>query len=214
MVGVEMKTYAMMRSQIVEWETFAAENAWAKETAEREAWNYSDLPGNCVAVYYVVDNVAKAITNKLHVVTWSSEYKREFKELNLLWVKGLFEVEESDVKQLDYPEENILKTGGQIFFLLEGKKVAGTVATIVHDGQCELGKMTVADEYQGRGYAHPLMQEAISWAKREGYPNIILLTALKLIKAVALYKKHGFETIHLGKHPHYERCDIIMQLTF
>ncbi|KAI8639110.1 acyl-CoA N-acyltransferase [Parasitella parasitica] len=126
-----------------------------------------------------------------------------------------FEVEESDLKQLDTPEEAIIQPGGEIFFLLEGSgRVAGVVATVIHQGVCELAKMTVRKECNGRGYAHILMRESIHWAKQKDYPYIELLSSVELQNAIILYKKYGFETIHLGPHPDYKRCSIIMRLTF
>ncbi|KAG0171959.1 hypothetical protein DFQ30_011459 [Apophysomyces sp. BC1015] len=207
-----MASYAMMRSQVEEWEKFVETNPWADEALQKTSWSNTDTPERCVAVYYVVDKDQQTITNKLHVVTWSSEYKREFKDLNLAWVQELYEVEESDIRQVEYPEENILQPGGEIFFLLEDNKVAGTVAMMIHDGECELGKMTISSAYQGRGYAHPLMVEGIAWARREGHPGIKLLTSVKLIKAVSLYERHGFEITFHGKHPDFDRCDCIMYL--
>lgn len=153
------------------------------------------------------------IVKKLYCTTYDSKYKSDFKDLNLKWVSTLFKVEPSDLKQLNDPEGSIVVPGGNIIFVLEeDHKVAGTVAMIVHEGACELGKMTVADQYQGKGYAHPLMREGIAWARRQGYPDITLYSSTTLEKAIRLYEKHGFVTTHLGKHPYYERCNIIMNL--
>ncbi|KAK9709723.1 hypothetical protein K7432_008849 [Basidiobolus ranarum] len=212
MISDSLKTYAMMRNQFVEWDQFASENDWANEALKKGSWEDKPTPDNCVAVYYVIDKDARMIMKKLYVATWSPEYKQIFKDLNLAWVEQFFKVEETDIRQLDHPEESIIKPGGQIFFLLDDNKVAGTVAMMIHDGECELGKMTVADGYQGKGYAHPLMREGIDWARKQGYPDIAILCAVKLVKAITLYKNHGFETVRLGKHPDYDRCDIIMSL--
>lgn len=44
------------------------------------------------------------------------------------------------------------------------------------------------------------------------YFEITLLSNTILEPAISLYKKHGFETVHLGPHPDYERCNIEMRL--
>ncbi|KAK9763340.1 hypothetical protein K7432_010075 [Basidiobolus ranarum] len=212
MVQAQPKSYAMMRNQFVEWSQFASENDWASEALREGSWEDKQVPERCVAIHYVIDKDAKMIVKKLYVVTWSPKYKQMFKDLNLAWVEQFFKVEENDIRQLDYPEENIIKPGGQIFFLLDDNKVAGTVAMVVHHGECELAKMNVADGYQGMGYSHLLMREGIDWARKGGYPEIAILTAVRLSKAVALYKNYGFEVVRLGKHPDYDRCDIIMRL--
>lgn len=33
-----------------------------------------------------------------------------------------------------------------------------------------------------------------------------------LAPAIGLYRNHGFETTHLGSHPDYQRCNIVMAL--
>ncbi|KAI8340068.1 acyl-CoA N-acyltransferase [Chlamydoabsidia padenii] len=212
MVNTTITTYAMMRNEIVEWSDYVAKNEWAA-SALKSRPSSSPVPDHCVAIYYRVDKEKKEIINKLYCTTWDSRYKSDFKHLNLIWVSRLFKVEPSDLRQLEYPEETIIMPGGDIIFVLEeDHTVAGTVAMIVHEGACELGKMTVADEHQGKGYAHPLMREGISWARRQGFPDITLVSSTTLKKAINLYKKHGFITTHLGKHHSYERCDIIMNL--
>ncbi|ORZ23086.1 acyl-CoA N-acyltransferase [Absidia repens] len=206
-------TYAMVRNEFVNWSKFANENQWATGALVKKS--SSNVPGDCVAIYYVVDNDKKEILQKLFVTSWNKLYQPDFKKLNLHWVSTLFKVEASDVKQLEHPEETILAPGGQILFILEeDHNVAGTVSAVIHDGVCELGKMAVGDAYQGKGYAHPLMRECISWAKRQGYPDMTIYSNDSLVKAINLYKKYGFVTTHLGAHPRYERVNIIMSLKF
>ncbi|ORZ22540.1 acyl-CoA N-acyltransferase [Absidia repens] len=204
-------TYAMMRNQFIEWDEFATKNEWASSALDRRP--LASAPDHCKAIYYVVDNEKKEIIQKLYVTTWDAKYKSDFKDLNLQWVSSLFKVEAHDLHQLDNPEENIIAPGGQIIFVLEEDlRVAGTVAMVLHDDECQLAKMTVREEHQGKGYAHPLMREGIAWARKEGHSEVTLYSSVNLDKAISLYKKHGFVTTHLGPHPSYERCSIIMQL--
>ncbi|KAI8086005.1 acyl-CoA N-acyltransferase [Halteromyces radiatus] len=216
MVESIIKTYAMIRSEITEWSLFVSKNEWAAKELEKQQSSKADiLPEHCVAIYYVVNLDEKIIVDKLYITTWDVKYKEAFKDLNLKWVSSLFKVEPSDIYQLEQPEESILAHGGEIIFLLgRDHKVAGTVAMVIHEGECELAKMTVADHHQGKGYAHPLMNEGISWARNKGHASIKLYSNVSLVKAIKLYEKHGFVTIHLGKHPSYERCSIIMERKF
>ncbi|KAG2199298.1 hypothetical protein INT46_003378 [Mucor plumbeus] len=205
--------YALVKGKITNWADFVEQNQWAAIKTNK----FSSLPiaSNCVSVYYVVDVEQMAIIDRLCMVTWDLKYKSEFKELSLVWVKQYFEVEELDLKQLDTPEESIIQPGGEIFFLIESSgRVAGVVATVIHQGACELAKMTVRKECNGKGYAHILMRESIKWAKDKKFPYIELLSSVSLENAIILYKKYGFETTHLGPHPDYKRCNIIMRLTF
>lgn len=205
------REYAMMRGQFVEWNEFVSENDWAKN----HKYTQVALPDQCASVYYVVDKEEQIVTDRLCMVTYDDKYKKDFKELNLVWVKEFFAVEESDIFQLDTPETAIIQPGGEIFFLLTSEgDVAGCVSDIIAHGECELAKMTVKRSCTGKGYAHLLMREAIQWAKDKKYPFLKLYSSVNLENAISLYKKYGFQTIHLGEHPSYKRCDIIMQLDF
>lgn len=200
------KQYAMLRNRFVKWSEFTKTNEWATSTT-------LDIPENCVAVYYCINMDERKVLDILYVVSWSLKYKQEFKNMSLAWVQESFEVEESDLKQVETPEATIIQPGGQIFFLLDReKRMVGTIAMMMCEGECELGKLTVKKEYNGKGYAHPLMREGIAWARETKQPSILLLCAVKLEKAITLYKRYGFETIHLGQHPEYKRCDIVMRL--
>lgn len=200
--------YALVCGKFVEWNQFLVEHEWAKSHKFT-----APVPENCRTVYYIVKE--NKIIDRATVITFDARYKQDFKELNLAWVSQLFEVEESDIKQLESPEESILHAGGEIFFILTYSGiVAGVVADVIHDDECELAKMTVRKECTGKGYANILMKESIEWAKEQGFPFLKLYSSVQLENAIALYKKFGFETIHLGKHSSYKRCNIIMQLDF
>lgn len=128
-------------------------------------------------------------------------------------MERLFKIEQSDIYQLEHPQETIINPGGEIFFLECGGEVIGTVALVVEHGDYELAKMSVSDHHQGKGYSHLLMNAPIDWARQRKLPGITILSSQSLVNAVNLYKKYGFETVRLGPHPNYERCDIIMRLT-
>ncbi|KAI8092437.1 acyl-CoA N-acyltransferase [Gilbertella persicaria] len=209
---ISLKEYAMARSQIVNWEEFIAQHTWASSYQKP---THNRVPSHCVAIYHQVDLDKKTVKDTLYVTTWDDQFKSEFKDLSLAWVKEHFVVEEEDIRQLETPEEAIIKPGGEIFFLLESTgRVAGVVAIVLHEGICELAKMTVRKEYTGKGYAHILMRESIEWARSKKYPFVELMSNTVLENAIVLYKKYGFETTHLGPHSAYARANIIMRLTF
>jgi hypothetical protein len=52
----------------------------------------------------------------------------------------------------------------------------------------------------------------IDWSREHGLEEIFLLSNTILEPAITLYKKHGFETVSLGPHPDYDRCNIEMNL--
>lgn len=209
MVNTTLRKYAMIRSHIIDWNEFTSKNNWAVGSEH-------DLPENCISIYYMVDMEQKIITDRLCTVTYSSKYQPDFKKISVAWVDEYFSLEPADLQQLDRPEETIVKPGGEVFCLLNGQsQVVGTVAMIVEEnGTVELAKMGVGKQFYGKGYAHPLMKEAILWAKDKSYTLINLYTATKLKVAVSLYEKYGFKVIPFTPHSHFTRVDLAMQLMF
>ena len=147
------------------------------------------------------------------MITFDPRYLSTYVELNRQWIETHFKIEPMDVAQLENPQDNILKHGGEIFFLLEGEVPVGTFAMVPHGSACyELAKMAVAPSARGNGYGDLLIEEAIRWARSKDAKKVMLLSNTLLAPAIALYKKHGFKTVHLGSHPDYERSNIEMEL--
>lgn len=210
MVNATIRRYAMIRSRFVDWEEFTSKHSWASVQEEKE------LPENCIAVYYPVDLEQKKVDERLCMVTYSRKYQPGFKKISIAWLEEFFSVEGADLHQLDTPEECIIIPGGELICMLnEEEEVVGTVAMIVEaDGAIELAKMGVGKQYNGKGYAHALMKEAVVWAKSKSYTYINLYTAKKLKAAVSLYEKHGFQVVPFTPHSHFTRVDLVMRLTF
>ncbi|KAI8068982.1 acyl-CoA N-acyltransferase [Thamnidium elegans] len=205
-----IQKFAFIRNQFIDWQEFTKKYSWA--TIEDDL----NLPEKCVSIYYSVDLEKQVITERLCMVSYSSKYQPDFKKISVAWVDEYFSVEPADLMQLDKPKETIIQPGGEIFCLLNDQgQVVGTVAMIIeHDGAVELAKMGVGKEFCGKGYAHPLMKEAIMWAQNRSYKYINLYTATKLIVAVSLYEKYDFKAISFRPHSHFARVDLAMRLTF
>ena len=151
--------------------------------------------------------------NEPTVCTFDPAFIPAFVELNRQWIEHYFKIEPMDMKQLEQPYESILAPGGEIFFILENERAIGTCAMVPNaKDSYELAKMAVAPESRGRGLGDILMKVAIAWARAKNAQTITILSNTVLIPAIELYKKHGFETIHLGPHPDYSRCNIEMLL--
>lgn len=149
--------------------------------------------------------------HQVQVHTYQARYAADFARLNYEWIETHFKIEKIDRDQLEAPEEKILSRGGEIFFLLEGENVVGTCALIPHGFRgYELAKMAVSPQRRGRGYGDLLMKNALAWAAQKGAREVMLLSNTRLESAISLYRKHGFEVVHLGTHPDYERCNIEM----
>jgi GNAT superfamily N-acetyltransferase len=147
------------------------------------------------------------------VVTYDPRYRDTFVALNREWIERYFRVERNDLEQLERLEETILAPGGEIFFVVKDGAALGCCAMVPHgEGNYEVAKMAVADAAKGRGYGDLLMEACVRWAVEKGAAEITILSNTVLEPAIRLYRKHGFETVRLGPHPDYERCNIEMKL--
>jgi len=157
------------------------------------------------------ENVRKV--DGVSVVRYTDEYRNDFERLNLEWIERYFEVEQPDRVSLSDPLNEIVRPGGEIFFVLEGDEVKGTCALIRHSAEdYELAKMAVTPGAQGRGFGNLLIEAIIDDAKHKGARRIFLLSNTILTPAIKLYEKYGFRTTRLGPHPEYKRANIEMML--
>jgi hypothetical protein len=79
------------------------------------------------------------------VIRYDDRYRTDFRDLNLAWIEKYFEVEEPDRIAFDDPLQQIIRPGGEIFFVMDHEQVQGTCALVRHDAEhYELAKMAVA----------------------------------------------------------------------
>jgi len=152
---------------------------------------------------------------ELKIVNYKPIYKDHFKRLNEEWLKKYFEVEPEDKKILNNPEKVILTNEGQIIFVKTKDKIIGTTAIIkLNDRVCELTKMAISSDFQGKQAGRKLLNTAMHIARKNNYQKMVLFTSPKLEKAVALYKSAGFKEV--GEIPKkqqvYKRCSIQMEI--
>ncbi|KAI9279331.1 hypothetical protein BY458DRAFT_502756 [Sporodiniella umbellata] len=203
-----IQKYVISDKQFFEWSIFVKENPWLNDVD-----NTSKMPVNVVSEYYMVDKESRTIVDKAYIATWSAEYQNDFRDLNLTWIKAFTgKLEPMDYKQLDNAKESIIDHGGEIYLLVNKEcEVVGTTAMVIHDGKCELAKMSVKDGNQGKGYSHLLMRAAMGWAVENNHPTVDIFGSTLLESSIHLYKKYGFKTVTLGPHPSYERVNIHMR---
>ncbi|MCB1889613.1 MAG: GNAT family N-acetyltransferase [Rhodocyclaceae bacterium] len=135
----------------------------------------------------------------------------EFIRLNELWITEHFGLEASDRKLAEDPYR-IVRDGGHILSLVEEDRVLGVCALFRDSPQrYQLARMAVAPAERGKGHGAQLLQAAITQAERAGAESVYLLSNTVLASAIALYRRHGFETVSEGPHPVYARCNIVME---
>jgi putative acetyltransferase len=136
----------------------------------------------------------------------------DFIRLNEAWITEHFALKEAD-RRLAADPLKIVRDGGHILSLVEDDRVVGVCALVRESPtQVQLARMAVDASQRGRGYGDALLRAAIELARQEGAQRITLLSNTVLQPAIALYRKHGFQTISECPHPVYARCNITMEL--
>ena len=150
--------------------------------------------------------------SKIFIKKYETKFDNDFFVLNKAWIEESWILEESDKKDLLNPDK-IIHNGGQVFFALENQKVIGTVAMInSSDDRFELAKMTVQEDFRGKGIANMLMDECLKFAKEKKANEIFLISNDSLTIARNLYDKYGFKEVDLDSQK-YDRGNVKMRLT-
>ena len=150
--------------------------------------------------------------SKICIQKYETKFDNDFFVLNKAWIEESWILEESDKKDLLNPDK-IIHNGGQVFFALENQKVIGTVAMInSSDDRFELAKMTVQEDFRGKGIANLLMDECLKFAKENNANEIFLISNDSLTIARNLYDKYGFKEVDLDSQK-YDRGNVKMRLT-
>ena len=147
------------------------------------------------------------------VVEYNDRYAGDFARLNYEWIEKAYTVEKHDREILDAPFKQIVKPGGQIFFALVGRKVAGTVALVnINKEEFELAKMAVSPDFHGFGISNELMTACVACARKKNKKRIILESNTKQMAAIRLYRKFGFRETPLDPNSQFVRANIRMEL--
>ena len=123
--------------------------------------------------------------NDLKIYSYRAIYNQSFYELNKAWIEEFWELEKSDINDLLHPKESIIDRGGEIFFAVTQDLVIGTAAMIPFpNNKIELAKMTVHQNYRGKGVSKVLMNSCISYAKKNNNKEIFLISNSKLLSLI------------------------------
>jgi len=148
----------------------------------------------------------------ISIIKFNKQYSKQFFFLNKVWIEESWHLEDSDKKDLLNPDK-IVNNGGQVFFALENQNAIGTVAMIKSsDQRFELAKMTVQEDFRGKGIANMLMDECLKFAEVNNAKEIFLISNDSLTIARNLYDKYGFKEVDLDSQK-YDRGNVKMRLT-
>ncbi|MEM1436861.1 MAG: bifunctional helix-turn-helix transcriptional regulator/GNAT family N-acetyltransferase [Pseudomonadota bacterium] len=150
----------------------------------------------------------------MRLTTFDERYQPAFRQLNLEWIEQHWTPEAADFEALDDPFGKILDPGGYIVMALDGDCPVGTCALIprvASEREFELAKMCVSERCKGLGVGEQLGRAVIAEAHRRGAMALYLETNRKLVPAIALYRKLGFQEIAAQSSP-YQRANVFMRL--
>lgn len=151
------------------------------------------------------------IDNSVQIIPFSPDLKEEIKILNVEWLKKYFKVEAKDEQMLSDPQREIIDKGGMIFYAKYNHKIVGTVSLLkIDETTFELSKMAVTDGVQGLGIGQKLLEHCLKIADQNGIKKLLLYSNRKLLPAIYLYIKFGFQEVPL-ENGVYERADIKME---
>jgi len=108
------------------------------------------------------------------------------------------------LREMDDVQKNYFDNGGAFLVTCDDGRIIGTGAIrYLADGICELKRLWLLTEYQGRGLGYRMMQELFLIARTKGY-QVMRLETDKVVqtRAVKFYEKLGFYEI-----PCYEGDD-------
>jgi GNAT superfamily N-acetyltransferase len=145
------------------------------------------------------------------IVSFDPKYREDFARLNYAWIEKYFAVESLDRRILDHPEDEVIATGGAIFFAVVDGTAVGTVALKREGADCyELTKMAVDESRRGTGCGRRLLEAAIDHARKQNAKRIVLSSHSSLIAAINMYRSAGFIE-RSSAQSCYSRCNIYMQ---
>jgi ribosomal protein S18 acetylase RimI-like enzyme len=151
------------------------------------------------------------IDNSVRIIPFSPDLKEEIKTLNVEWLKKYFKVEAKDEQMLSDPQGEIIDKGGMIFYAKYNNKIVGTISLLkIDETTFELSKMAVNDSVQGLGIGQKLLEHCLKIAEQNGIKKLLLYSNRKLLPAIYLYIKFGFQEVPLEDGV-YERADIKME---
>ncbi len=148
--------------------------------------------------------------NNIEIIDFQEGVEAPIKTLNYEWLEKYFKVEESDIRSLSNPKEEIIDKGGFIFYAKLNDEIIGTASLLKKSEEVfELGKMAVSAKAQGHKIGTLLLEHCLNFAKEKQIKTLILYSNTHLKSAIHLYRKYGFTEIELEKGL-YERADIKM----
>lgn len=178
-----------------------------------KTWHRIKNKSNADLTFLVISE-PKAQGDRIELLDYSDELRPHIKSLNYEWLEKYFKVEPGDAESLTNPKEQIIDKGGFVWFVRFREQIVGTVSLLKKpNGDFELGKMAVSENFHGFGIGNMLIKHCFNTAKKLGIAKLVLYSNTKLAPAIHLYRKFGFVETELEQGL-YQRANIKMVKVF
>lgn len=147
----------------------------------------------------------------MEIISYQGKYKKDFVNLNLVWIQKYFKVEAQDVKMLNDIEDFRAK-GAEVYFALEQEKAIATCMVNPVGGQVwEICKLAADEHCTGRGAGSAVLKACMEHAKEHGARKLMIVSNTILSAAMHLYAKAGFKEVPIDN-MEYERVNIQLEM--
>jgi ribosomal protein S18 acetylase RimI-like enzyme len=85
--------------------------------------------------------------------------------------------------------------GTLLLSLIDGAAAGCVAVRRVEARVCEMKRLYVRPQFQGRGYGGRLAEHAIAWARAAGYDRMLLDTLPSMVEAQRMYERLGFRDV-------------------
>lgn len=146
----------------------------------------------------------------MKIISYQEKYKKDFVDLNLVWIKKYFKVEPQDIEMLN-DVENFIKKGAAVYFAVEQDKAIATCMVIPRNNQVwEICKLATDEYYMGKGAGSAVLKACMDYAKEHGAKKLMIVSNTVLSAAMHLYAKVGFKEVPIDN-MEYERVNIQLE---
>lgn len=218
-LSLTQQSLDLMRQATPVWQTLKKHLDYLESLQRTPLLNALEQFENNLRQFNLSENVLldlKKSTQDIYIEHWKSDYKDDFKRLNMAWLNSEFngQLTPKDKQSIDSPESYYLAQGGYIFFAKQADLVVGCIALKPINDDCyEVSKMAVSSDMQGKGVGRLLLLTALNKARDLNIKKMSLETNSKLLRAMTLYQHFGFtQMAHPKGKSDYPRADVYMEL--
>jgi putative acetyltransferase len=102
--------------------------------------------------------------------------------------------EQGELSDIDNFQAYYFEQQGLLLVVTDNGQVVGTGAVCrIDNSVCELKRLWLLEEYQGKGIGYQVLQELIDFARTSGYRRMWLETDNRQERAICFYQRVGFQ---------------------